>query len=71
MKVLGPLLFASLAAVGNAMFAAGQKKAAGLQNTLAFMGLTVAFCFILMTAAAPLFGPTGYPQRSMRQPWHT
>lgn len=60
MKMLWPLLFAGVAAVGNALFAAGQKKAAGLNNPFASITLAALFCLVLMFAAAPLFGPANY-----------
>jgi hypothetical protein len=34
-QVLGPLLFALLAAVGNGFFAFGQRKSAGVETVLA------------------------------------
>lgn len=60
MNILGPLLFALVAAVGNAMFAAGQKRAIELDNAFTFVALAALVCVILTTLFAPLFGPTNY-----------
>ena len=38
MKILLPIVFATIAAIGNAMFALGQKKSAGVENGLLFVG---------------------------------
>ena len=54
MKNLLLLLFALIAAVGNAMFAAGQKKAAGLDNSLLFIGFSATVCLILTFLVLPL-----------------
>jgi drug/metabolite transporter (DMT)-like permease len=56
MKSLLPVVFATIAAVGNAMFALGQKKSVGVENGLLFVGLSalVAVCFALLFA--PLIG---------------
>lgn len=59
-KLLGPLGFAMIAAVGNAMFAAGQKKAVGLDNPFTFISVAVTICIFLVLLAAPLFGTTNY-----------
>jgi drug/metabolite transporter (DMT)-like permease len=50
MKSLLPIIFASIAAVGNAIFALGQKNATGVKNTLLFVGLSaiVAVLFTLL-----------------------
>ena len=58
MKLIGPLAFALIAATGNAMFAAGQKKAAGLENAFTFISLTVLVCAVLILNVSPFFGPT-------------
>ena len=40
-------LFALIAAIGNALFAAGQKKATGVDNSIIFVGLSALVCVIL------------------------
>jgi drug/metabolite transporter (DMT)-like permease len=57
MKILLPIVFAAIAAIGNAVFALGQKKSAGVENGLLFVGvsaLTAALCALFL---APLLGP--------------
>ena len=70
MKVFGPLLFALIAALGNAMFAAGQKKAVVFDNAFTFIALAALVCVIITIAAAPMFGAPNYPA-VLRQngPW--
>jgi len=60
MKMLGPFLFALIAAFGNAMFAAGQKRAVELDNAFTFVALAAIVCVILTILFAPFFGPTNY-----------
>jgi len=48
MKNLLPIVFASIAAIGNAMFALGQKKASGVEN-----GLLFALTFSIQDMALP------------------
>jgi drug/metabolite transporter (DMT)-like permease len=60
MKILGPLLLALLAAVGNGFFAFGQRKAVGVENTFVFITLTLSLCVFLCILAAPLFGNVNY-----------
>jgi hypothetical protein len=43
MKSFLPIFFASIAAIGNAMFALGQKKSAGVENGLLFVGISALF----------------------------
>lgn len=47
MKGSSIFLFALIAAVGNAFFAAGQKKASGIDSSLIFVGLSAIVCVIL------------------------
>ncbi|MCK5673302.1 MAG: EamA family transporter [Spirochaetales bacterium] len=47
MKSSSIFLFALTAAIGNALFAAGQKKAAGIDNSLLFVGLSAIVCIVL------------------------
>jgi len=58
-NVIGPIVFALLAAVGNALFVLGQKKAQPLDNAFLFIALTVVTCALLMIMAIPLFGSIG------------
>jgi drug/metabolite transporter (DMT)-like permease len=60
MQVLGPLLFALLAAVGNGMFAYGQRKATGIDNSFVFITLVLVICVSLCAISAPFFGPASY-----------
>ncbi len=60
MKILGPLLFAFIAAFGNAMFAAGQKKAVVFDNTFTFIGLAAMVCVFLTFLFTPLLGAPNY-----------
>lgn len=60
MNILGPLLFALLAAVGNAFFAFGQRRAAGVDNSFVFSTIALLVCVLLCMLAAPLFGSVSY-----------
>lgn len=60
MNLLGLLAFASLAAIGNAIFAAGQKKSVGLAHPFTFNTLSATICLLLMIILAPVFGPSNY-----------
>lgn len=60
MKTLLLLLFAFIGALGNAMFAASQKKAIALGNSLAFLVISIFVSFILALIVAPFSGPTKY-----------
>ncbi len=54
MKIVLPVFFATIAAIGNAMFAFGQKKSAGVENGLLFVGLSALIAFLCAVAFAPL-----------------
>ena len=56
MKSLLPIIFATIAAVGNAMFALGQKKSANVENGLLFVGLSAIIAVIFAIIFAPLVG---------------
>jgi len=56
MKSLYPILFATIAAVGNAMFAFGQKRSAGVENGLLFVGASAFVAVVLAFLTAPLLG---------------
>ena len=68
MKTLSLLLFAFIGALGNAMFAASQKKAMALGNSLAFLVISIFVSFILAILIAPLSGPTKYTT-IIKQSW--
>lgn len=61
MKILLPLLFALIAAVGNALFALSQKRSAGSGNGMLLVAATVLVAMLLALVAAPLFGPVDLP----------
>jgi drug/metabolite transporter (DMT)-like permease len=56
MKSLLPIAFATIAAVGNAMFALGQRKSASVENGLLFVGLSAVVAVLCALAFAPLVG---------------
>ena len=56
MKTLLPIVFATIAAIGNAMFALGQKKSAGAENGMLFIGVSALIAFLLALIFAPLAG---------------
>lgn len=60
MQVLGPLLFALPAAIGNGLFAFGQRKATGVENSFVFITIALVICVLLCVASAPFFGPVSY-----------
>lgn len=57
MKSLLPIVFATIAAVGNAMFALGQKRSATADNGLLFVGLSATIAVLLALVFSPLVGP--------------
>ena len=57
MKILLPLFFATIAAIGNSIFAYGQKKSViDDQHGLIFISLSVFIAFILAFSTSFLFG---------------
>lgn len=56
MKILLPMFFALIAAVGNALFALAQKRTTGAGNGLLLVAATVLVAMVLALLAAPLFG---------------
>jgi drug/metabolite transporter (DMT)-like permease len=56
MKFIFPLLFALIAAVGNAMFALGQRRSAGVHNGMAFVGASALVAAALAWTVSPLLG---------------
>ncbi|MGC9423996.1 hypothetical protein [Vibrio sp.] len=56
MKTLLPIVFATIAAIGNAMFALGQKKSVGMENGLLFVALSAMVAVSFSLFLAPLVG---------------
>ena len=56
MKILLPIIFASIAAIGNALFALGQKKSTGVENGLVFVGLSAVVAVLFALFFAPVVG---------------
>jgi drug/metabolite transporter (DMT)-like permease len=54
--ILLPIVYATIAAIGNALFALGQRKAAGVENGLLFVGLSALVAMAGALACAPLMG---------------
>ncbi|MFZ1905309.1 MAG: hypothetical protein WAU56_07955 [Steroidobacteraceae bacterium] len=50
------IAFASVAALGNALFALGQKQSQGVSNGLLFVGTSALIAVVLATLSAPAFG---------------
>jgi drug/metabolite transporter (DMT)-like permease len=51
-----PILYATIAAIGNALFALGQRKAAGVENGLLFVGFSALVAMSCALICAPLIG---------------
>jgi drug/metabolite transporter (DMT)-like permease len=68
MKILLPILFSTIAAMGNAMFALGQKKGAGVKNGLLFVAISALIAFLLSFFFAPLVGAFD-PGGTMKGNW--
>ena len=60
MNIVLPILFAFIAAIGNALFAIGNKKTEGLDNPFVFVAICTAAAVILSFAAMPFFGQSNY-----------
>jgi drug/metabolite transporter (DMT)-like permease len=56
MKVWLPIVFATIAAVGNALFALGQKKSASAENGMLFVAVSAFIAVSLACLTAPLLG---------------
>ncbi|MBU0946712.1 MAG: EamA family transporter [Proteobacteria bacterium] len=56
MKIILPIVFATIAAIGNAMFALGQKKSADVENGLVFVSLSALIAILITLFFAPLLG---------------
>ena len=59
-NIIFPLLLASLAAVGNALFALGQKQSAGAENGLLYVGCSALVATLLSLAWAPAVGKVDF-----------
>lgn len=57
MKCILPLLFASVAAVGNALFAYGQKQSVAVNNGLLYVSASALLASVLALLASPATGP--------------
>jgi drug/metabolite transporter (DMT)-like permease len=55
-----PLIFALIAAFGNALFAMSQRRANGLGNSLTFVAIAAVIASLLMIAVTPILGPPKY-----------
>jgi len=62
MKILLPLFFALIAAVGNGLFALGQRRSAGIHNGLAFVGAAAIVAAALAWLVSPLMGAVDLSQ---------
>ncbi len=56
MKILLPILFATIAAIGNAIFALGQRKSANVENGLLFISVSALIAFLFVLSLAPFVG---------------
>jgi drug/metabolite transporter (DMT)-like permease len=56
MKILLPIFYATIAAMGNAFFTLGQKKSANVENELLFISVCVFITFLIAICIAPLTG---------------
>ncbi len=56
MRFLLPIFFAAVAAIGNALFALGQRRSAGVENGLLFTSLVAFTAFFLAFIFSPLLG---------------
>lgn len=63
-------LFSMIAASGNAMFAAGQRLSAGIDNSLSVIGMSALVCLVLVAAALPITGGYGELSRDFLSHWH-
>lgn len=57
MKIILPVLFAFIAAAGNALFAYGQRQSAGFGNGLLFVGASASVACLLALLVSPAVGP--------------
>jgi drug/metabolite transporter (DMT)-like permease len=59
-QYFGAIIFAFIAAFGNALFAAGQKKAVGLENGFSFIVFAATIAVVLIVAVSPFMGSPNY-----------
>lgn len=57
MKILLPVFFATIAAVGNSLFAWGQKQSAGFPNGVLYVGASAVVASLLALLVSPAVGP--------------
>jgi drug/metabolite transporter (DMT)-like permease len=69
MKSVLPIVFATIAAVGNAMFALGQRKSAGVENGLLFVGVSALVAVLFALLFAPLVGAFDVGH-TLKEHWH-
>jgi drug/metabolite transporter (DMT)-like permease len=60
MKSILPILFASIAAIGNALFAWGQKQSVDMNNGLLYVGASALAACLFALMASPLTGPVRF-----------
>jgi drug/metabolite transporter (DMT)-like permease len=60
MKIFGAVLFAFIAAIGNALFVYGQKKSSGIDNPFVFIFLMLVICLFVTLAAVPFWGKADF-----------
>jgi drug/metabolite transporter (DMT)-like permease len=70
MNALLILSYAAIAAIGNALFAVGQRQSSGTGNGLLFVALCAFVAFALALGCAPLFGPFE-PAALIRGQWRS
>ena len=56
MHLVSLIGFAAIAALGNALFALGQRESAGVANGLLFVAISAVIASVLSVVAAPLLG---------------
>ena len=68
MNAVWIIVFAGIAAVGNALFALGQKQSSGVNNGLLFVGGSALTACVLCLISSPLLGPMD-PLVVLREHW--
>jgi drug/metabolite transporter (DMT)-like permease len=66
-NIILPILFASIAAAGNGLFAYGQRQSAEVSNGLLFVGASASVACLLALLTSPAVGPVNL--ESIRQNW--
>jgi drug/metabolite transporter (DMT)-like permease len=67
-RIAGLLLVAAIAAIGNAVFAIGQRQSAGIANRLTIVTLGAGLAVLLAMLTAPLLGTPDYGP-ALRRSW--